>query len=450
MVFEEKKIEIAAWLLDPDRKKPPRRPLAVLEQEIKKSGLDKVYREIELPLVEVLQDIGKIGIKINALHLKKLSGELQKEITKLEREIYRFAGGEFNINSTQQLSRILFDDLGINSKNLKRTKSGLVSTNEGILQAIRDQHEIVEHILRYRELFKLKSTYTDPLPKLADQNGRIHTTFLQTGAATGRLASRQPNLQNIPASGEWAKKIRSAFIADRGFTLVALDYSQFELRILASISGDQNMITAFNKDQDIHALTAALVYGVPLNKVTAAMRRTAKTLNFGISYGMGAVAFAKTSGLSQKEARAFIDKYFENFSAIKTWQETAIREARKRGYVENLNGRKRRLLHINDHHNPWLRAEAERVVINMPMQGLQADIMKMAMAQIARELKRRGLWQKSARLLLTIHDELIFEIQDRQLKKIIPIIKDVMTTIYTLKVPIKVNVSSGKSWGTLQ
>jgi DNA polymerase I len=450
MVSNEKKQEIASWLLDPDARKHSKKTLGDLEHEIKLRGLEKVYREIELPLIPILDDMHDIGIKVDVSGLEGISKELERKLNSLEKSIYKKSGAEFNINSPKQLGEILFNKLNIVSEKIRKTKTGQISTNEEALQLIKNQHAVVPLILEYRELFKLKSTYTDPLGKLADKHGRIHTTFLQMGAATGRLASRNPNMQNIPASGEWAQKIRGAFVSEPGFTLAAFDYSQIELRILSTVSRDENMIQAFRDGKDIHAITAALVYGVKPGEVTKEMRRTAKTLNFGISYGMGATAFGKTSGLSLKDARDFIKKYFEMFPSIKKWQEETLTEARKNKYVENLNGRKRFLSYINNRHNPRLRAEAERIAINMPMQGLSADIIKLAMIKVSKELKKKGWWQRDVRLLLTIHDELIFEIKDMVLKEAMPIIRDLMVKTYKLAVPIEVHASSGKNWGSLR
>jgi len=449
MISKDEKIKIASWLLDPGRRRPPRGSLEALERKVKSHGLDKVYRKIELPLAPVLRDIEAVGFKVNLAYLGKISKELKEKINTSEKKIYKSTKQEFNLNSPAQLSEILFKKLKINSGNLRRTKTGLISTNEETLQLIKNRHPVIKLILEYRTLFKLKSTYTDPLLKMADDKGRVHTTFLQTGTATGRLSSRNPNLQNIPASGDWAKKIRRAFVADRGYSLVSFDYSQMELRILAALSRDRNLMAAFKNGKDIHSITAARIFGVPLGKVTKNMRRIAKTLNFGMNYGMGANAFSRVAGVSVKEAREFIKKHFEYFSSVKEWQEKIINQARALGYVENKNGRRRLLPDINSQ-KQRSRAEAERAAINMPIQGLNADIIKLAMVRVAKELKKRGWWRKQARLLLTIHDELLFEIKDPLIKKASKIIRDIMENIYKLDVPLKVDEKTGGNWGMLK
>ena len=277
----------------------------------------------------------------------------------------------------------------------------------------------------------------------------MHTTYIQTGTATGRLSSQNPNLQNIPAEGEWAKELRKAFIAERGYQIAAFDYSQMELRILASLSGDPEMMKAFNNDQDIHKLTAANVFNVPLEKVTLEMRRLAKTLNFGVVYGMGANAFAKTSGLSFSEAKKFIEEYFNDFKQIKEWQEEVKAQARTLGFVTNLSGRRRWLLQATSMFRGEA-AEAERAAINMPVQGLLADIIKIAMVRLKEELKNRGWWKKEVRMLLTIHDELLFEIKENIIKEASATIVKIMESAYGLEVPIKVNVKIGRNWGLLE
>ena len=448
-VAEEKKIEIAQWLLDPDQKKHPIVALSELEEKIKKEGLEKVYREIELPLIPILEDMQRTGIKIDLPYLQKLSKEFEKEIQRLEKEIYEKAGMAFNLNSPQQLSEVLFQKLKIESGKLRKTKTGLISTDEETLSLIKDKRPVVELILKYRELFKLQSTYVLPLQELADEKGRIHTTFLQTGAATGRLSSRNPNMQNIPILGDWAEKIRRAFISERGFTLLEFDYSQIELRVLASVTKDEALIRAFKEGSDIHATTAAYVYGIPVEKITKDMRRVAKTLNFGISYGMGANAFAKVSGLRLSAARATIKRYFDQFPAIRRWQEETLEKAKIYGYVETLNGRKRFLSFINSP-NPRLQSEAERMATNAPIQGAEADIMKMAMIRIAQELKGSDWWQTKARLLLTIHDALLFEVQDDMREEAAKRLKAILENIYPLDVPITVGIGRGKNWAEVK
>ena len=302
----------------------------------------------------------------------------------------------------------------------------------------------MEPILKYREIFKLKSTYVEPLRELADKNGRIHTTFVQTGTGTGRLSSQNPNIQNIPITSEWGKQIRAVFIAEAGYKIAAFDYSQIELRVLASVSGDKKMVEAFKKDMDIHRLTASQVYNVPAEKVTPEMRHVAKTLNFGVAYGMGSNAFAQVSGLSVDEARKFIKEYYDDFYEVKLWQEKTIQKARQTGYVENLNGRRRWLPNIANP-NRRLASADERMAINMPIQGLAADIIKLAMIKVAAKIKAKK-WQKNVRMLLSVHDELVFEIADGIIKDAVELIKSEMENAYKISVPLKVESGYGDNW----
>lgn len=442
MVSENKKIELAQWLLDPDKQGPPAGglppDLSFLENRLKELGLYDIYKNIELPLAPILDEMHKIGIKVDLPYLAELSKETEKELAAIVKKIYKLAGGEFNLNSPKQLSDVLFNKLKISDEGVYKTKTGLRSTDAETLISVKSRHPVIGPVLNYREVFKIKSTYIEPLRELADKNGRVHTTFVQTGTATGRLSSQNPNLQNIPIVGDWGKKVRRAFIAEKGFSLAAFDYSQVELRVLATVSNDPTMIEAFKKDLDIHKLTASKVFNVPLEKVTPEMRSAAKTLNFGVSYGMGPQAFAKQSGISVEEARKFIKEYYSDFASVKKWQEETIAKARTFGYVENLNGRKRWLPNINWPSRRYA-SEAERAAINMPIQGLAADIIKLAMIKIA----------KKARMLLTIHDELIFEISDDILKEAVPMIELEMEKVYKLAVPLKVNSAIGKNWSEI-
>ena len=368
---------IAFWLLNPDEgdyspenlsKKFLHKQSAANKElydfavkKLKEYKLEKLFYDVEMPLMEVLADMELRGIKLNVKGLRDLDKELEKQLGNLAKIIYKEAGEVFNINSPKQLGQILFQKLKIDIKGVKKTRGGAISTDVGTLMTIQNRHPIVKYLLEYRELFKLQSTYVRPLQDLADKNGRVHTTYIQTGTSTGRLSSQNPNLQNIPIGSpdassriinkevgvptlrrdDWARKLRNCFVAEKNFQLVSFDYSQIELRVLASLSGDPKMIEAFNNDLDIHKLTAANVFNVPLEKVTSEMRRLAKTLNFGVVYGMGANAFAKTSGLSVAEARKFIEEYFSDFKKIKEWQEEVKAQVRTFGYVTNLNGRRR-------------------------------------------------------------------------------------------------------------
>lgn len=460
---------IAYWLISPDEKeytpehisrtflkkewKNSDKEIKVLrafaEKKLKEYKLEKLFWDLEMPLVDILADIESTGIQLDKNYLRSYDKELEKKLAQLTKSIYKIAGEAFNINSPKQLGAVLFQKLKIDEQGVKKTKAGSISTDINTLETIQDRHPIVKHILEYRELFKLQSTYAHPLQEAADQNNRIHTHYIQTGAATGRLSSQDPNLQNIPIGTEWATKLRNAFIAEKGFQFAAFDYSQIELRVLASLSEDPKMIEAFKKGLDIHQLTAANVHNVSLDKVTPEMRRLAKTLNFGVVYGMGAFAFAKTSGLKVVEARKFIEEYFNDFKKIKIWQEEIKAQARTYGYVTNANGRRRFMLAANSR-NSWEAAEAERASINMPVQGLAADIIKMAMIAVAKELKKRGWWQKEVRMLLTIHDELLFEIKESIIKEAASIIRRLMESAYQLKVPVKVSEKIGPNWGLLR
>ncbi len=456
---------VAFWLLNPDEKNyfPEHLAKHYLHEEfgggqagflelykfaakkLKEYKLEKLFYDVEMPLVEVLADMELAGIKLDLARLKDLDKKLEKQLAGLAKDIYKKSGQTFNLNSPKQLGEVLFKKLKISAEGVKKTRGGAISTDVDTLLTIKGRHPVAPLILDYRELFKLQSTYVRPLQELADKNNRVHTTYIQTGAATGRLSSQNPNLQNIPISGGWATELRKAFIPEKGFKLVALDYSQIELRILASLSGDPNMMEAFNNDLDIHKMTATRVFKIPLEKVTPDMRRIAKTLNFGISYGMGANAFAKTSGLSFAEAKKFIQDYFANFKKVREWQEAIKAQARKQGFITNLNGRRRLTLEAASMYSREA-GEAERAAINMPVQGLAADILKIAMVKIHEKFKNNS----GVRLLLTIHDELLFEIKESQVKKAAEEIKKIMESVYELEVPVKVDVKTGNNWGELE
>lgn len=417
--------KIVNWLLNPDQ--PGDLGLEEAEVRIKEFGLDKVYREIELPLISVLERMKRIGVALDQNLIKKLLGDYKKKITLLEKRIYKEVGGNFNINSPQQLLKVFKEKYNLELK----------STKAEVLEEKRKDYILADLILKYRELFKIVSTYLEPFSKLGD---RVYTTLIQTGAATGRLSSKDPNLQNIPPV------VKDVLVADPGYKLAAFDYSQLELRILAAVTQDTEMIRAFKEGQDIHLLTASKVFSVPLDKVTKEMRGLAKTLNFGVVYGMGATAFSRSSGLALDKARGFIRDYFERFKTIKEWQTRIKEEARQKGLVTNLNGRSRWLPNINSTVG-FLRAEAERAAINMPIQSLGADIIKLAM--IAAD-KKYGK-SKSVRLVLSIHDELLFEIESDKLSKSVLEIKDLMENIYKLsEVKLEVIVDYGLRWSDLK
>jgi len=427
-------------------------------EEVEEDVLSKIERlraegifskeifEIEQQLVPILRKMEKLGIKIDRPYFEKLDKDMQKEIEKLTTKIHNKAGREFNISSTQQLSEVLFETLGLTSKGLKKTPKGVTSTASPELEKLREEHDIISDVLSFRELQKLSTTYAKPIPQQADGKDRVHTHFDQFGAATGRISSLKPNLQNIPHQGVWGKAIRRGFIAEKGFQLVSFDYSQMELRIAAHISKDAKLKEAFEQGSDIHRMTASEVFGIPLQEVSDEMRYRAKALNFGVLYGMGAQGFAKSADISFQEARDFIENYFVRFPGLQDYMERTKEFVRERGYVETLMGRKRYIPEINSHVLP-LRAAGERMAVNHPIQGSLADIVKMAMIEVEKGIKERG---EKCRMLLQIHDELLFEIADDIISLVFPLIRETMENVYTLDVPIIVEVKGGSSWQDLE
>ena len=425
----------------------------VLEKKLKEENAWLVFSEIELPLISVLAQMENKGIKVDAIHLKKTASFFKKKLDRLTGEIYKEAGEEFNINSPQQLSEILFTKLGISADNkkIKRTGGGKLSTNQEQLLELQNSHPIIKKIIEYREITKLKSTYSDALPELIAKDGRIHTTFEQTGTVTGRLSSRDPNLQNIPIKTALGKEIRRAFIPDHGFILASFDYSQLELRIAAELAQDQKMIEAFSNGVDIHKLTAAEINNVPLEKVTPEMRRAAKTLNFGILYGMGIRAFAKGSGFSEGEAKKFFDEYFRDFSGIKSYLEKTIESAKEKGYVETYYGRRRYLAGLLSG-GFRVEKEAERMAVNFPIQGTATgDIVKLAMIKVSQLLKSKYN-ENNIKMLLQIHDELLFEVTDKKdiIESAVKDIKTAMESVWKGKVLLMAGVKLGKNWADLK
>ncbi|MEX2144958.1 MAG: DNA polymerase [Candidatus Spechtbacterales bacterium] len=402
---------------------------------------DEIYN-LEKELIPVLLKMEQKGIKIDKDKLSALSKKLKKKLQDIERKIYKKAGIKFNINSSQQLSDILFERLKIDPKGLRKTPGKKISIAASELEKLRGQHPIVDLIFEQREIQKLLSTYVVPLPKLADENSRIHTVFNSLGASTGRISSKDPNLQNIPIRGEFAEDIRSSFIPEEGKKFMACDYSQMELRVIAHLAQDKNMIDVFRRDEDVHAHTAALVFGIKEKDVTPKMRYRAKALNFGIIYGIGPKAFSESAEISFDEAKKFIQRYMEIFQNIARYMEETKRRAHELGYVETLFGRKRFISDLSSP-NPMLRAMAERAAINMPVQGTAADIVKMAMVKADKEL--RGV-----DLLLQIHDELLWEGPDDKIKENISKAKDILENAASLSVPLKVDCKVGDNWGNLK
>jgi len=412
----------------------------ILFERLKTEGLEDLYFNMEMPLIYVLADMEEIGVKINKERLEELSKELDRDLGTIESRIYNIAGESFNINSPQQLQKILFEKLGL--KPLKKTKTGY-STGMDVLEELSKIHELPMEILNYRTLYKLKTTYVDALPKLINKKtGRIHTSFNQTVAATGRLSSSEPNLQNIPIRGEWGTKIREVFIAEKGHVLISADYSQVELRILAHISGDEGLINAFNKDIDIHSRTASELFGIPKESVTDEMRRIAKTVNFGVVYGISPFGLSESLNITPKEAAFYIEQYFKKHEGVKNYMDSAVKIARGNDYVKTLMGRKRPIPEINSRITN-IRQQAERLAINTPIQGTAADLIKIAMINIWKRLKKENL---KTRILLQIHDELLFEVPENELEIAQGLIKHGMENALKLSVPLKVDIGWGKNW----
>jgi DNA polymerase-1 len=461
-------VKIASWLIDPDQKDFSLEALSrrflhkemagnnkqilgelylFTERKINEYDLKNVFEKIEMPLIPILVAMEKNGVLVNVTKIRALARDAQKDLKVLTAKIHGAAGVEFNVNSPRQLSDVLFQRLGLKSPRVRKTDTGLRSTSEQTLFELKNQHPIVDFVLEYREIFKIKSTYLDPFQEMVEADSRIRTHFNQTGTATGRLSSERPNLQNIPQESRWAQPIRDAFEALPGSHLVSFDYSQLELRILAQETGDPKLKEAFNQNQDVHRLTASQVFNVPYEKVTPEMRRLGKTLNFGIVYGMGSNALATTSELNRTEAEAFIREYFSDFPNIKEWQERVKAEARTAGFIKNANGRRRWFLKIVSN-SLRTQAEAERAATNMPIQGLEADIIKLAMIKTTALIHKKR-WGTKIKLILSIHDELLFEVKNDILNQAATILKDAMEKVYSLSVPLKVHVKHGPTWGSL-
>ena len=416
-----------------------------LQSELERLGNAELFRDLEMPLVPVLGEMELAGVSVDLPYLQQVSRELYEQLQRLDREIADVAHGPININSPQQLARFLFEDLNLPGG--RKTKSGY-STDANVLEGLRDQHPVVPKILEFRQLSKLKGTYVDALPLLVDaRTHRVHTSFNQTVAATGRLSSSDPNLQNIPIRTEVGQKVRRAFIPGRpGDVLLSADYSQIELRVLAHMTDDPVLVDAFARGEDIHARTAAEVFAIPQAQVTANQRRLAKVVNFGLFYGLSDFGLARDTGMSTEEARVFIDAYFRAYNRVREFLEGIKIQAREQGYVETLLHRRRYIQDIRSP-NRMLRQAAERIAINMPVQGSAADIMKLAMIRLQQYLGQQGL---QSRMILTVHDELVFEVPPDERERLIEVVPDLMATAYPMSVPLQVDLKLGPNWQDME
>ena len=415
----------------------------IFDKELNENGVKDIFNDIEIPIINVLADMEKEGINIDSSYLSKLDKEFEIELSKLKGGIFEMSGEEFNLNSPKQLGDILFEKLKLVSKP-KKTKTGQYSTSEEVLSGLASEHEIIKNILEWRSLDKLQNTYVRSLPnEVNNRTGRIHTKFNQTVTTTGRLSSNNPNLQNIPIRTLNGQKIREAFIPrSEEFELLAADYSQIELRVIASISKDKNMVDAFIKNQDIHTITAAKIYNVDPDDVSREQRGNAKTVNFGIIYGVSAFGLSQQTNLSRAESKIMIDSYFENYPGLKDYMSSQIDFARNNGYVQTIMGRRRYLQNINSQNN-MLRSGAERNAINAPIQGSAADIIKIAMIRVHEKFKEQSLKSK---MLLQVHDELVFDVYKSEKKIVKTIVKDTMESAVKLLVPLKIDLEFGKNW----
>lgn len=464
------KASVMLWLLESDRTNPSHEDIVDygrsyfgttdwseimkrLEEELRKQKLETVYEEIEKPLLPVLTKVNATGITLDVEYLKKLSKTFHKELKQLEKSIHELAGGEFNINSPKQLGTVIYDQLGLKPARQKKTATGARSTRESELVQMKDDHPIIAEILRYRELSKLVSTYIDNLPMMVSEDGRLRTTFIQTGTVTGRIGSRDPNLQNIPIKSEEGRAVRQAFVAAKGYTLVSIDYSQIELRIAAILSGDKNLTEIFKKGEDVHSAVASQVFGVSRADITSEMRRRAKVINFGILYGMGVVALRQNlgEGTSREEAQAFLNAYFNTYTRLAEYLEDTKAFARAHGYTETMFGRRRYFPGITSG-APFIRAAAERMAINAPIQGTEGDLLRIAMVDIDRFITAKG-WTESVRMLLQVHDELVFEIKEDLVDEAIPELARLMSGVFkdreTANVPIEVEAKTGSNWSEM-
>ncbi|MEX2013833.1 MAG: DNA polymerase [Parcubacteria group bacterium] len=462
---ETKELCLALWVIDSNFANPALEDVfrftktntveeakKVIESELDKRKVRKVFEEIEKPITAIVDEMNATGIKVDRKILKNLSTKYHQELARLEKAIWKEAGEEFNINSPKVLSDILFAKLGLADKRQKKTPTGGLSTKESELEKLRDKHPIIAMVLEYRELSKLLSTYIDAIPPLLDKNSRLHSTFLQAGSTTGRMASNNPNLQNIPNKTLLGRAIRNAFVAERGFKLISLDYSQIELRIAAILSEDKKLMEIFKNGEDVHAGVAARVFKVPKEAVDKGMRTKAKTINFGILYGMGVNALKANLGVDRQEAQEFYNKYFETFAGLAVYLDKIKIAAEKNGYTETLFGRRRYFAGLKSP-LPYVRAQAERMAINAPIQGTQADMIKMAMKKIDEHIKSEE-HENEIRLILQVHDELVYEVEDSLVDEVVKHFKQLMETVLlkdkTFGVPIVAEAEVGQNWGEME
>ncbi|MFA6315506.1 MAG: DNA polymerase [Candidatus Paceibacterota bacterium] len=462
---ELEKVSVALWLIQSNLTNPKLEDVLqysntddfgkareAIMSELKKRNLTNVYENIELPLIPITHRMEERGVRIDRKILSDLSKEYHTELDLLQKNIWQAAGVEFNINSPKQLGEILFDKLGLTAKNMKKTGGGARSTKESELEKLRDLHPIVPFIFEYRELAKLLSTYIDAIPPQLDGKDRLHTDFVPAGTTTGRMASINPNLQNIPIKSELGKAIRTAFIAEDGFVLAGFDYSQMELRIAAFMSGDQKLIEIFRKGDDVHTSVASEVFKVPREAVTSNMRRQAKVINFGIIYGMGVMALKQNLGTTREEAQKFMNEYFATFSTLATFLEKVREETSKRGFTETFFGRRRYFEGINSK-IPFVRAQAERMAINAPIQGTGADVIKLAIIKIDEYIRNEKL-ENDVFPILQVHDELVFEIRQGKEQVVVPKIEEIMESIIDPKeiegIVMKATAATGNNWGELK
>ncbi|MEA2112942.1 MAG: DNA polymerase [Patescibacteria group bacterium] len=469
---ELEKVLIALWLLDSNITKPTIEDILDFSgkdtfveakkfvwEMVKDKKLEFILKEVEIPLIPVIKKMSETGIRVNIKYLAEMSKEYHSELDKLKVSIWKYAGEEFNINSPKQLAEILFEGLSLKTSSKKKTPAGKRTTKESELKKMIGVHPIIKDVLKYRELQKLLSTYIDNLPDLVDKKGRIHATFLQAGTTTGRLSSSNPNMQNIPTRTEHGKKIRGAFESEKGFDLIAFDYSQVELRVVAVLSGDKNLVDIFKNDDDVHSAVASKIFRVPLDKVNSAMRRKAKVVNFGMIYGMGVNSLRQNmedaSGgvekITRKEAQEFYNQYFETFKGVADYLKQVKEQALKDGYTKTFFGRIRYFEGITSK-VPFIRAMAERMAVNAPVQGTSADILKIAMVKIDEYIIKNKL-EDNIKMLLQVHDELIFEIKKDVDAKDVSEIKKIMESVLPINktkgIVFKVNVKKGSKWNNL-